>query len=246
MSLGEIQPPFGTTKDSITLDDYLAEHNSSPVEELNFLAPRKTISGKFVPDKKENETMSLGTKEQRTEDMKRQAMELIEQAYQRGYKAGVESRAEAVGQACEEAKNDGIMEGRNEAWEAARKIYLPACDGGLSGDEVRRIFNIEWFSSVLKTFSASEVIEKLRKHEEKKQEDTEIRVGDEITYRFKDGRTVEPFVVMKITSNECGEKYYEGLEIPAMKWVGGGLDYTKTGRHFPESVEVLKKLKEGE
>ena len=32
----------------------------------------------------------LGTKEQRTEGMKRQAQELIEQAYDRGYKAGKE------------------------------------------------------------------------------------------------------------------------------------------------------------
>ena len=32
--------------------------------------------------------MSLGTQEQRTKGMKRQAQELIEQAYQRGFKAG--------------------------------------------------------------------------------------------------------------------------------------------------------------
>lgn len=175
MSLGT-KPDFGTTKDSITLDDYLAKYNSSPVEELNFLAPRKTITGKFVPDKKENETMSLGTMEQRTEGMKRQAQDLIEQAYHRGFKAGREDR-----QDWEKDQADRLIEkGRNEAWEAFKTIhkFAPHCflDCFPNGNDE------------LYSLSIHEVIRRVHAYEEQKkqEEDERIEVDKEKVIKLAD------------------------------------------------------------
>lgn len=100
----------------------------------------------------------LGTKEQRISGMQRQAQELIEQAYERGYKAGQEAD-----------KDKYIEQGRNEAWEAARKIYSSMAEGGLSGDEIFSIFGD--YNCIVNDYSASEAIEKIKAYEAQKQEE---------------------------------------------------------------------------
>lgn len=86
------------------------------------------------------------------EGMKKQAQELIEQAYKRGFKDG---------------RRNGIEEGRYEAWEALKKI------SEMEGYKLYDIF---------KEFSASEVVEKLRAYEKRmeQEENKKIKVGDEI------------------------------------------------------------------
>lgn len=245
MSLGEIQPPFGTTKDSITLDDYLAKHNSSPVEELNFLAPRKTITGKFVPDKKENETMNLGTKEQRTEGMKKQAQELIEQAYNRGYKAGYEKGFKNGFNEGASHPNINIIEkwidkGRNEAWEAAKRILT------MGSKKQNEIFGCFMDLNVMENVSASEAIEKLRKYEEqKKQEEDEkenrFNIGDEVICQRTDS------IGIVVGYNTIANKDWLCLfmeNYPVTQNVTAER-FKKTGRHF-DVMEVLKKMQEGE
>lgn len=97
---------------------------------------------------------------------------------------------------------------------------------------------------ILTLLSPSEFYAKLTAYEVKKKADDEIKVGDEVTYTFKDGTEIEPFVVFKI-NDDGGNRICEGHQVTDGMWVGGGLDYKKTGRHFPEVADLLKKMKGG-
>lgn len=177
--------------------------------------------------------MSLETMKQRTEGIRKQASELIEQAYQRGFKAGENSRIDE----CAKALDEAVIAGRNEAWEAAEKVWSCA------HSERRKIFGVDTYSDgavdIFKDFSASEAIEKIKAYEEKKQEEDEIKVGDEVIYNCgndKDKATVidiDVDVLHLLTENGC----YISEEFKDVK---------KTGRHFPEIAEVLKKMQEEE
>lgn len=165
--------------------------------------------------------MSLGRIE-----LRNQASELIEQAYQRGFKGGFKTGRESG--------NFGLVEqGRNEAWEAARKITLSIIDGGLDMEELTEIFGVNTFSHMFKNNTASEAISKIKAYEEKKQEE-EICVGDEVELN-------EVKVIVTKTNGkyfngaECNGRVYSGLELRLWK---------KTGRTFPEIAEVLKKMQE--
>ena len=182
--------------------------------------------------------MALGTMTPRTEGIRKQASELIEQAYQLGYQEVVESCAEAAGQACKDAKNDGITEGRNEAWEAARKLVsmrYKKCKEVL-GD---CILGINTIDELFVRCTASEAIEKLRAYEEQKkqEEDSEIHVGDEVIYNCGNDKNkatvidIDVDVLHLLTENGC----YISEEFKDVK---------KTNRNFPEIAEVLKKMQE--
>lgn len=171
-----------------------------------------------------------------TNGMKRQAVELIEQAYNRGYKAGQEN-ALAV-------DSDKYREqGMNIAWEAASKVIkmgeysrkfevFPECgDGEYPFDKV----------------SASEAIERIHVYEEQKkqEEDNEIHVGDvirdddvEAVVTWCDGKNWNGFL-LKRKNEDVGEVGQVYSCMSCNEW-------KKTGRHFPEIAEVLKKLQEGE
>ena len=64
----------------------------------------------------------LETMVQQTAGMKKQAQELIEQAYQRGYRAGYSKAENDYHAKTEEDRQSSYELGLNEAWEAARKI----------------------------------------------------------------------------------------------------------------------------
>ena len=172
----------------------------------------------------------LGTEKQRTEGIKRQADELIEQAYQRGFKAGQEN-------AMELEVSKYIEKGRDEAWDAFKTIhkFAPYCflDCFPNGNDE------------LYSLSIHEVIRRVHEYDQKKQEDdSEIHVGDEVYCKY---RPHVKFVVTK--TDDMGHTGYtlNGFSIngeqfcdkDASRWV-------KTGRHFPEIAEVLEKMKEGE
>lgn len=183
--------------------------------------------------------MSLGTQEERTEGMKKQAKYLIEQAYQRGYKEGYSKAENDYHAKTEEDRQSSYELGLNMAWEAAKKIYLSQIHGGISGNALVEIFGYPT-NDILERFSASEAIEKLKEYEEQKkqEEDTEIRVGDEI-------QTLDGQIIGIVT-------YISKIEGFSILWRDGSVgkrkniyDYEKTGRAFPEIVEVLKKMQEG-
>jgi hypothetical protein len=176
-----------------------------------------------------------------TEGIRRQASELIEQAYQRGYKVGYEA-AKENNKSDTESRVAELMEiGRNEAWEAAGKLVsmdYKECNKVL-GDGV---LTLEHAEDIFIRCTASEAINKLRAYEAQKQkEDSEIHVGDEVYL-------LDVNYLSIVTSIDD----YYGVEKATCitqngKWYVNTIsELHKTGRHFSEIAEVLKKLQEGE
>lgn len=73
------------------------------------------------------------------------------------------------------------------------------------------------------------------------QKQNEIKVGEEIVGIYSDGEKTPPLVVFKVEGN-----YYYGMYSKTGDFVQGGLNYKKTGRYFPEVVELLKKMRGAE
>ena len=173
----------------------------------------------------------LGTKEQRTEGMKRQAQELIEQAYDRGYKAGLVDNQTFHESMCEKCKNGLIEQGRNEAWEVVKKIAK------MPTDESEPIFNKFGLHSIMECYTASEAIEKLKAWEQKKEKD-DIHIGDEVVY-YDDSEV--KFIVTKVINNRIS-----GINATGEFSNKNAIYWRKTGRTFPEIAQVLAKMKEGD
>ena len=122
--------------------------------------------------------------------------------------------------------DEAYQRGLNDAWDVAKKISimdLPIRD---------EIFGLVVTSNIIDENSVPEVIEKIRKYE---QEQDEIKVGNEVN--GKGGRGI----ITKISNDgdhfnimwENGSTGYYMIE-----------DFKKTGKHFPEIAEVLRKMQE--
>lgn len=182
--------------------------------------------------------MGLGTMEQRTEGMKKQAQELIDHAYDRGYKAGYEKGFkngfdEGALHPDINIIEKWIEQGRNEAWEAAKKI---AADCFSESKMTKELFNFNYAYAVFENFSASEAIENIKEYEkEKQEEEQEIRVGDEVY--FLDN-------TMKYVVTNIDGEFLKLVDCTGDVDVDLIQNFTRTGLHFDEIENVLKKLKE--
>ena len=124
--------------------------------------------------------------------------------------------------------NTGKYEkGLNDAWDAARKIV------DMYSEVRRKIFGENLIQRIQSIYSASEAIEKIRQYEQRQEE--QIQVGDEVATVLGEA------VVVGVGPVHLAYVYAEGST---------GSDKVKnvkkTGRHFPEISEVLKKMREGE
>ena len=156
--------------------------------------------------------------------LKNQVQQCIQYAYDRGARAEYKEMQDRWG----EEKQKWIEQGREEAWEAARKIHV------MFGKDIEKIFSKPSEHFVYSELSASEAIEKIKAWEEKKAEDDEVNVGDEI----ESGDT--RYIVVRVDNDT-----FEG--IGACGAVGLLLkNFHKTGRHFDQIAEVLEMMKEGE
>ena len=155
--------------------------------------------------------------------------EVTADAYQRGHENGFIAghlKAEKSGQSfCE----DGYQRGLNDAWECARKICLEDDDGGIPASVINDIFSVCNYRNALMDFSVSEAIEKIRQYE---QEKGKIQVGDEVVIRNKTAVVTEitdRYVRIMYSDGSCYALFSKGI--------------AKTGRHFPEIVAVLEKMR---
>lgn len=57
------------------------------------------------------------------------------------------------------------IDGRDEMWEAIKRIVLPGGQGGYSCVEMGRIFGDDWTDNLFK-MTATEALEAIRRHEE--------------------------------------------------------------------------------
>ena len=134
----------------------------------------------------------------------------------------------------DEMEKQAYQRGLADAWEAARKIGSNSmCSLKEMGFDFSQCavsdYNPSWF--VVKNYSASEAIEKIRQYEQEKEE--QIQVGDEVIIRDKKA------VVTEITDRFVRIMYSDGSGYALFS-----KNMTKTGRHFPEIAEVLQKMKE--
>ena len=181
--------------------------------------------------------MGLGTMEQRTEGMKKQEQELIEQAYNRGYRAGY-SKAENDYHANTEKDRQSSYElGLNMAWEAVCKILR------MSEKEYSSLFDTDCTNSYyrigkLLSMSVSEAIKLVGEYEQKNQnEQEEIHVGDEVYAEDKEIK----YVVTGISEESAHLVDCKGNFAWTKTYV-----LHKTGKHFNEIENVLKKMQEDE
>lgn len=184
--------------------------------------------------------------ESNTQVMKLQAQELIEQAYQRGYKAGYEKGFkngfdEGVLHPDINIIEKWIEQGRNEAWEAAGRLvameYWKVNDILSDG-----VLDIKTDEDIFIRLTASEAISKIEAYEQKKQEQDEIKVGDEVAFHHED----RPDTVMFVTK-VAEDGFIDGMDAKGNLYAEKNpKNWTKTGRHLNEIVEVLKKMQEDE
>ena len=122
--------------------------------------------------------------------------------------------------------DEAYQRGLNDAWDVARKIF------SMDGEVRETLLHNCFFKDIIENISASEAVKKIRQYE--KQE--EIKVGNEVDGEGGRG------IITKISNDgdhfnimwENGSTGYYMIE-----------DFKKTGRHFPEIAEVLKKMQEG-
>lgn len=156
--------------------------------------------------------------------------EVTADAYQRGYENGFVAghlKAEKSGQSFYE---DGYQRGLSDAWDAARKI------SDMYAEERRKVFGENFIQKIHSIYTASECIEKIRQYEQEQEE--QIQVGDEVIYNGT--------ITCVVFSPENDKRYASIIDADGIKYSADHRELTKTGRHFPEIAEVLRKMKESD
>ena len=129
----------------------------------------------------------------------------------------------------------GYEQGLVDAWHAARKI------SSMDSPTRDEVFGLVITSNIFDENTASEAIEKIQQHEQEKEE---IKVGNEV----KSGD--EKYIVLQKYLNNIDELMVvlfnrrDGEIGTWHMYNANGAIFEKTGRHFPEIAEVLRKMKE--
>ncbi len=97
---------------------------------------------------------------------------IFKQCYEDGYKDGQDiEQSNAIATKEEVAKME-YERGLNNAWECVRKLILSQSCGGLELDEIEKIFGNYNYPEIIRTFSASECMVKIKEYEEKQKQVT--------------------------------------------------------------------------
>jgi len=154
--------------------------------------------------------------------------EVTADAYQRGYETAKHECEDCPKQAYTDAlKMESYQKGLNDAWETVKELF------GFTFDEKATIFKTTSVRDIVRKYSASETIEKMEAYEQGKEE--QIQVGDEVI--TASGKAV----VLGV-----GPVHFEYVNADGSNGFDKVKNVEKTGRHFPEIVEVLQKMKESE
>jgi preprotein translocase subunit YajC len=133
----------------------------------------------------------------------------------------------------EDARNKTYEDGLNDAWEAARTVVdckVPFDFWELSSGQS--------MLAVFRRYSVKEAIEKIREYEEEQKKAAEIKIGDKVT----DDDGWEGVVTWISPDGEY--LLIIQKDGTALHWKKES--FKKTGRHFSQIEEVLKRLQEGE
>lgn len=162
--------------------------------------------------------------------IQQQAADIIRQAYDKGYKAGyVDGKDEAYKNPVptQDAYNNGL----HDAWECVKKI------DDMSLEDLRPILSTDDIGWIAKTFSAAEVISRIKEYEEKQKQ---FAVGDEVYSDAFDDKGIITYITADKVSCVC--IICSGSTMMKV----GTISLHKTGRHFPQIAEVLDQMKEDE
>ena len=161
-------------------------------------------------------------------------------------------RKEAYEKAYEQGRKDGKIEGQAETWVCVKKIAFKPEIAECVDDLVRIGFDVgtadSWSEAIellFEKYSASEAIEKIRQYEQEKE--GQIQVGDEVIRHYKNEFMEGDDAPSIFLSEEDGHfrcLAFNGRSIMIAEYPKN--QYRKTGRHFPEIVEVLQKMKESQ
>ena len=123
----------------------------------------------------------------------------------------------------------------DEVWE-----FLAFLINEMDTDDKDKCFGMLSIYKIVSTMSYQEAKSKYEEWLKQKDEihKDEIHVGDEIVGIYSDGEISPPLVVLKVEGN-----YYYGIYSKTGDFIQGGLNYEKTGRHFPEVAELLEKMR---
>lgn len=156
--------------------------------------------------------------------------QIKKEAYEQGQKDLRESCVPQDEEAYGFGYNEGFQRGLDITWDAARKIE------NLSEAEKFEIFGEYDMFHIMRRYTATEAIKKLKAYEQEKEE---IQVGDEIIYCGL------RCVVMKLDEKGNIERYFMHDGTTFHNKTGfQNSDVKKTGRTFPEIAEVLRKMGE--
>lgn len=131
-----------------------------------------------------------------------------ESAYAEGYTNAESKYREARDQVEREAYQRGL----DDAWSAARKIVVSKTDVGYSIKELSLVFGNYFIEQIFLNHTAAEAVEKIRAYEERKAQEDEIKVGDEVEFKTND--ICIRYVVTKIDDSGwmCGIETYNQLD----------------------------------
>lgn len=178
--------------------------------------------------------------------MKMDVNYIAEEAYNKGYeeakliwssKTDEESYKRGLHDGNDIGYKDGVNDGRNDAWEAVRKIVLNPYNGGISISDLVSIFGNSSIQNIVKNYSASEVIAELKAYEKKQKADDEVKVGDEVKHKLASKNDDSRGIVTK----EWKDVYY-------IMWSDGSSGrwdkdrIVKTGRHF-DIDKILEEMR---
>lgn len=151
-----------------------------------------------------------------------------------GYKSGVKDTKAGLS----DLRETYYQEGLYDCWECFKRIVYATKDGGISVDNLCKMFGSSNPSYIVRNFSPSEVIQKFKDYEEQqKQTDAEIRVGDEV-YAFEHCDLKRIVIYINDNGDVADTLLPSGMIMSATL-----KDLTKTGKHYSQIEEVLKELR---
>ena len=81
--------------------------------------------------------------------------------------------------------DEAYQKGLSDAWEAARKITGSVTDGSLNYNELNVLFGSKYPESIINKYSASEAIKKIRRYEQKQEEEKkEFIIAEDIMRQY--------------------------------------------------------------
>ena len=139
--------------------------------------------------------------------------------------------------------DEAYQEGLNDAWECFKKLVYPVKDGGFSTERLCEIFGTSLPSHIIRDFSPSEAIQKIKDYEErKKQKDAEICVGDEVYTSLDENFKYIVTRIYRYDELVANLLSQNGTWGRVMKLS----NLHKTGKHYDAIEEVLKELRRDE